>query len=86
MVYSKISVTSVFHQCSAFAEEVSLIMAKCQLCGKKPSFGNNVSHAHNLTRRMWKPNIQKATLTLDGGVSVQMKLCTKCLRTVSKAR
>ena len=61
-------------------------MAKCQLCGKKPSFGNNVSHAHNLTRRMWKPNIQKATLTLDGGVSVQMKLCTKCLRTASKAR
>jgi len=61
-------------------------MAKCQLCGKKPSFGNNVSHAHNLTRRMWKPNIQKATLTLDGGISVQLKLCTKCLRTVSKAR
>jgi large subunit ribosomal protein L28 len=61
-------------------------MAKCQLCGKKPSFGNNVSHAHNLTRRMWKPNIQKTTLTLDGGISVQMKLCTKCLRTVSKAR
>ena len=61
-------------------------MAKCQLCGKKPTFGNNVSHAHTLTRRMWKPNIQKATLTLDGGVSVQMKLCTKCLRTVSKAR
>jgi large subunit ribosomal protein L28 len=61
-------------------------MAKCQLCGKIPSFGNNVSHAHNLTRRMWKPNIQKATLTLDGGVSVQVKLCTKCLRTVSKAR
>ena len=61
-------------------------MAKCQLCGKKPSFGNNVSHAHNLTRRMWKPNIQKATLTLDGGISVQMKLCTKCLRTISKAR
>ena len=61
-------------------------MAKCQLCGKIPSFGNNVSHAHNLTRRMWKPNIQKATLTLDGGISVQMKLCTKCLRTVSKAR
>jgi large subunit ribosomal protein L28 len=61
-------------------------MAKCQLCGKKPSFGNNVSHAHNLTRRMWKPNIQKATLTLDGGISVQVKLCTKCLRTASKAR
>ncbi|HEU5103746.1 MAG TPA: 50S ribosomal protein L28 [Roseiflexaceae bacterium] len=61
-------------------------MAKCQLCGKKPTFGNNVSFSLNRTRRTWKPNIQKATLTLDGGVSVQMKLCTKCLRTVSKAR
>ncbi|MBK9712088.1 MAG: 50S ribosomal protein L28 [Kouleothrix sp.] len=61
-------------------------MAKCQLCGKRPTFGNNVSHAHNLTRRMWKPNIQKATLTLEGGVSVQVKLCTQCLRTASKSR
>jgi large subunit ribosomal protein L28 len=61
-------------------------MAKCEICGKKPSFGNNVSHAKNRTRRMWRPNVQKTTLTLDGGVAVQVKLCTKCLRTVSKAR
>jgi large subunit ribosomal protein L28 len=61
-------------------------MAKCEICGKKPSFGNNVSFSNRHTRRMWRPNIQKATLTLDGGVSVQVKLCTKCLRTASKAR
>lgn len=60
-------------------------MAKCQICGKKPSFGNNVSHAKNRTRRMWKPNIQKATLSLDGGARVQMKVCTRCLRTMSKS-
>jgi len=35
---------------------------------------------------MWKPNIQKATLTLEGGVQVQMKLCTHCLRTMAKTR
>ena len=61
-------------------------MAKCEICGKKPTFGNNVSHAKNRTRRMWRPNIQKTTLTLEGGVAVQVKLCTQCLRTASKAR
>lgn len=61
-------------------------MAKCDLCGKKPSFGNNVSHAKNRTRRMWRPNIQTTTLTLEGGLAVRAKVCTKCLRTMSKAR
>jgi large subunit ribosomal protein L28 len=71
--------------CSAPAEEVCFIMAKCQLCGKAPSFGNNVSFSENRTRRMWKPNIQKTTMVL-GGVKVQMKVCTKCLRTSQKSR
>lgn len=61
-------------------------MAKCEICGKKPSFGNNVSHAKNRTRRMWKPNIQKATLSVEGGGQVKLKLCTHCLRTMAKAR
>ena len=61
-------------------------MAKCEICGKKPSFGNNVSHAKNRTRRTWKPNIQKATLLRGDGVQVQVKLCTRCLRTMSKTR
>ncbi|HEU4323772.1 MAG TPA: 50S ribosomal protein L28 [Roseiflexaceae bacterium] len=60
-------------------------MAKCQLCGKAPSFGNNVSFSQNRTRRMWKPNIQKTTLVV-GGVKVQVKLCTRCLRTSQKSR
>lgn len=61
-------------------------MAKCQMCGKAPSFGNNVSFSHRLTRRTWKPNIQKTTVVLDDGVQVQMKLCTRCMRTMSKTR
>ncbi len=31
----------------------------CQVTGRKPSFGNAVSHSHRRTRRRWKPNIQK---------------------------
>jgi len=61
-------------------------MAKCQLCGKKPSFGNNVSHAKNRTRRTWKPNIQKTTVTLGDGVQKQLKLCTRCMRTMAKTQ
>ncbi len=61
-------------------------MAKWEICDKKPSFGKNVSHAKNRTRRTWKPNIQKTTLTLDGGIQVQMKVCTRCMRSLAKAR
>ncbi len=31
----------------------------CQVTGRKPSFGNTVSHSHRKTRRRWDPNIQK---------------------------
>jgi large subunit ribosomal protein L28 len=31
----------------------------CQVTGRKPAFGNNVSHSHRKTRRRWDPNIQK---------------------------
>ena len=61
-------------------------MAICEKCGKKPSFGNNVSHAKNRTRRTWKPNIQKVTMSVDGGAPVRMKLCTHCLRSLAKTR
>lgn len=59
-------------------------MAKCEMCGKTPQFGHNVSHSKRRTNRMWRPNLQKATVTLDGRV-VQVTLCTRCLRTLSKA-
>lgn len=52
----------------------------CEICGKKPSTGNSVSHAHNLTKRRWKPNIQ-AVRTVAGGNSRRMKVCTRCLKT-----
>ena len=59
-------------------------MAKCELCGKSPSFGHNVSHSMVRTRRVWKPNIQKVTIYKDGKPR-HVKVCTRCLRTLSKA-
>lgn len=59
-------------------------MAKCQKCGKTPSFGHNVSHSNVRTKRQWKPNIQQVTVYQDGKPQ-RMKLCTRCLRTLNKA-
>lgn len=55
-------------------------MAKvCEICGKKPQYGNNVSHANNRTRRRWEPNLQRVRARIDGSVK-RVKVCTSCLR------
>jgi large subunit ribosomal protein L28 len=58
-------------------------MAKCEICGKTPSFGHSVSHSNVRTKRQWKPNIQKVTIHRDGKPQ-RMMLCTRCLRTLNK--
>jgi len=51
----------------------------CDVCGKGPSFGNNVSHANNKTARVWYPNLQKIK-TIKSGTVRSVKVCTRCLR------
>ncbi len=58
-------------------------MAKCAVCGKGPQFGNNRSHSMRATRRMWKPNVFKRNLVIDGELR-SVRICTRCLRTMSK--
>ena len=58
-------------------------MAVCERCGKKSQFGNNVSFSQRHTKRVFKPNIQKAKILVNGQL-VSMKLCAKCLKTLSK--
>ena len=52
---------------------------RCEICGKGTVTGNNVSHAHNKTRRVWKPNIIKVKAKIGGGVK-RIKVCAACLR------
>lgn len=55
-------------------------MAKrCDICGKGPAVGRNVSHAHNVTRRRFEANIQRVKAVIDGGVR-RIRVCTRCLR------
>ena len=56
------------------------IMAKvCEVCGKTPVFGNNVSHAHNVSSRRWLPNLQKVRVLVNGAAR-RMRVCTRCIR------
>jgi large subunit ribosomal protein L28 len=52
---------------------------RCEICGKGPLVGNNVSHAHNLTKRRWLPNLQRVRAKVDGQVK-RILVCTKCLK------
>ena len=55
-------------------------MAKrCEVCGKGPKAGNNVSHAMNKTKRRWLPNLQSVRID-DRGVHRTARVCTGCLR------
>ena len=51
----------------------------CEVCGKKPAFGNRVSHAHNVSSRRWLPNVQRVRVIVNGAVR-RMKVCTRCIR------
>jgi large subunit ribosomal protein L28 len=55
-------------------------MAKvCDICGKRPVSGNNISHAHNRTRRRWLPNLQEVRAQVDGRTK-RLTVCTSCIK------
>ncbi len=51
----------------------------CEICGKGPLFGNNVSHAHKVTKRRWNPNLQRVRAVVDGTIR-RIRVCTTCLK------
>jgi large subunit ribosomal protein L28 len=56
------------------------------VCGKGTLSGNSVSHAHNLTKRKWNPNLQRVRAVVEGRPRM-IDVCTRCLRSgkVTKA-
>lgn len=59
----------------------------CEICGKRPLKGYNVSHAHNRTKKISYPNLQKVRVLESSGQVKRLKVCTRCIRSnkVSKA-
>jgi large subunit ribosomal protein L28 len=52
----------------------------CELCGKGPQFGNNISHAHNVTRRRWNVNLRPVKAKLESGGNKRIRVCTSCIK------
>jgi len=66
----------------------------CEVCGKGPAMGNSVSHrgkakylggvgtkVTGISRRQFKPNLQRVRVTTPEGANKMMRVCTQCLRT-----
>lgn len=51
----------------------------CEYCGKGPQFGNNISHAHNVTKRRWNVNLQPVKAVVNGA-SKRVRVCTSCIK------
>lgn len=57
----------------------------CQITGKRPRVGNNVSHANNKTKRKFYPNLQKKRFYLpEEDRWITLKVSTSALRTINK--
>jgi large subunit ribosomal protein L28 len=51
----------------------------CYVCNKGTTFGNNVSHANNKTRRRWMPNLHRVRIVIESGENRRVRVCTRCL-------
>ncbi len=57
----------------------------CQVTGRKPAFGNNVSHSHRKTRRRWNPNIQRHRFWIPSEKRwITLTVSAKGLKTINK--
>ena len=58
-------------------------MAKCEITGKGKMYGHNVSFSQHKTRKVFKPNIQRKTLMIDGK-KVRVNISAAGIRTLKK--
>ena len=56
---------------------------RCDVCERKPLYGNNVSFSQRRTRRRFVLNVQRRRLEMNGSMRT-LNICTRCLRNMSK--
>ena len=57
----------------------------CQITGKRPQVGNNVSHSNNKTKRRFYPNLQKKRFFIpEEDKWITLKLSAKAIKTINK--
>jgi large subunit ribosomal protein L28 len=66
-----------------WAEEIEIMSKICEICGKKPMVGNHVSHAHNLNKRRFNPNLQRVRAVIKNGRIKKINVCANCIKSGS---
>lgn len=51
----------------------------CSICGKGRQVGYSVSHAHNKSKKVWSPNLQRVR-SIRNGTARRLYVCTRCIR------
>jgi len=57
---------------------------RCQVTGKGPLVGYNVSHAHNKTKKRQLPNLRTVRVTMEDGTRKKIRVAASTLRTMRK--
>ncbi len=65
-------------------QKVFIMARRCDVTGKGPLVGNNVSHANNKTKRRQLPNLRSVKITLEDGTTKKIKVAASTLRTMKK--
>jgi large subunit ribosomal protein L28 len=63
----------------SYLTEEEDVARSCEICGKAPKHGRQVSHAHNVSSRVWYPNVQRLKVVV-GKARRRLRVCTRCLR------
>lgn len=58
---------------------------RCQVCGKGPQYGHNISFSKRSTNRRFMPNLSKRKVSLNGAEQ-RVMICTTCLRSLNKVK
>ena len=66
-------------ECALAVQEGDEVARSCEVCGKAPTYGRQISHAHNVSSRLWYPNVQRLKVIV-GKTRRRMRVCTRCLR------
>jgi len=66
-------------ECGFDFQEDDDVARSCEVCGKAPVYGRQISHAHNVSSRLWYPNVQRLKVVV-GKTHLRMRVCTRCLR------
>jgi large subunit ribosomal protein L28 len=62
-----------------FVSQDQIMAKQCEICGKIPVVGRQLSHAHNVRARRFEPNLQTVRASVNGG-NRRIRVCTRCIR------